>query len=218
MASSFTTVTCALATTCVIGLGDFAGKAHAQTVIDFNGLPPEVTHNLLIFPYAEDGYTLTSMTFGFAAEINGFQPNGLYLAGSNGSPMVVRLLNADSDPFDLLSIDIGDNSTAGAITFTGSNGASRLIIDSDLGVGVNFAALGGWQNLAWVDITVLSSPTGATGQLTADNLTVQTIPGPSGAVALAAFALVGSGRRRSGRAGLGRSLCPRRDAPLLLVP
>lgn len=182
----------------IAAISAFAPRAaHAQTVIDFNGLPPTVAHNLLVTPYAEDGYTLTSMTFGFAAEINGFQPNGLWLAGSTGTPMVVRLMNSNSDPFDLLSIAIGDNSTAGAITFSGSNGASYLVTDGNLGVGVNFAALGGWQNLAWMDITVLSSPGGGTGQLTADNLTVQTIPGPSGAVALAAFALVGSGRQRS---------------------
>jgi len=195
MARSFTAASCAFATASVIGLGAFAEETHGAIVIDFNGLAG--VHDLWVAPYSEDGYTLTSTVPGQAAQINGFQPNGLFLAGTTTTPQVVRLMNATNDPFDLLSIAIGDNSLAGATAFTGSNGASYLVTDNDLGVGVNFAALGGWQSLAWVDITVASSASGAPGQLTADNLTVQTVPGPSGAAALAAFALAGLGRQRN---------------------
>jgi hypothetical protein len=173
-----------------------ASAVHAQTIIDFNGLPG--IHDLLVEPYMEDGYTLTSIAAGQAAEINGFQPNGLFLAGTNAMPQIVRLMNGDNDPFDLLSIAIGDNSLGQSITFTGSNGASYLVQDGNIGLGVNFAALGGWQNLAWVDITVHNAPSGAPGQMTADNITVLTIPGPSALATIAMMsALAGRGRRRT---------------------
>lgn len=167
--------------------------ALAQTVIDFNGLSG--IHNLLIAPYVEDGYSLTSVVAGQAAQINGFQPNGLFLAGTTATPQVVRLMNAADDPFDLLSIAIGDNSLATSITFNGSNGASHLVIDGNLGLVLNFGAE--WQNLAWVDITVASGITGAPGQFTADNLTVQTIPSP-GASVLGLAGLAWPWRRRIG--------------------
>lgn len=169
-------------------------SASAQVVIDFNGLPG--THNLLVGPYAEDGYTLTSTAAGQAAEINGFQPSGLLLRGTTAMPQVLRLMNATNDPFDLLSIAVGDNSLAGATTLSGSNGASRLIIDSDLGLVVSFGAL--WQSLAWVDITLTSNSTGAPGQLTADNLTVRTVPGPSGGILVAGAVAACRRRRRTG--------------------
>lgn len=156
----------------VIGIG--TASAGAQVVIDFNGLP--APHNLLSAPYVEDGYGLTSTSPGQAAEINGFQPNGLLLRGTTPAPQVVRLTNANDDPFDLLSIAIGDNSLAGATQLTASSGASRLIVDSDLGLVIGFGS--SWQNLDWIDVTVTNASSGAPGQLTADNITVLTVPEP----------------------------------------
>lgn len=141
-----------------------------QTVIDFNGLP--VPHNILVGdPYPEDGYTLTSTVAGQLAVVNGFQPNGLALRGTTAMPQVVRLEHAARDPFDLLSIEVGDNSHGESVTITGSNGASRVITHSDLALVVSFGAP--WRNLRWLDITVTNSPSGAPGQLTADNIVVK---------------------------------------------
>lgn len=170
-----------------------AAPALAQVTIDFNGLPG--MHDLLLDgPYAEDGYILTSTSAGQLALVNGFQPNGIALRGTTAAAEVVRLMNSVGQPFDLLSIAIGDNSLAGAVTFTGSTGASRLVIDTDLGVGITFGTE--WRNLAWVDIRVASAPSGAPGQLTADNISVLTVPAPGAAVVLG-LGVVVSRRRRT---------------------
>lgn len=173
----------------VIGIG--AASARAEVIIDFNGLP--APHNLHSAPYVEDGYGVTSTSPGQAAEINGFQPNGLLLRGTTLTPQVVRLTNANGDPFDLLSIAIGDNSLAGATQLTASSGASRLIVDGDLGLVIAFGS--SWQNLDWVDVTVANAFSGAPGQLTADNITVLTVPDP-GALTAILIMMVGS---RAGR-------------------
>lgn len=171
-----------------------AAVVRAQVVIDFDGLP--APHNLLAAPYAEDGYTLTSTAAGQAAEINGFQPNGLLLRGTTVAPQVVRLANASSDPFDLLSIAVGDNSLAGATQFTASSGASRVILDSDLGLVVGFGAA--WQNLDWVDIRVTNAFSGAPGQLTADNVTLVTVPEPGTLFAMLVLTTIATVRPRRG--------------------
>jgi hypothetical protein len=145
--------------------------AHAQVVIDFNGLPG--VHDLLLDgPYSEDGYTLTSTAAGEAATVNGFQPNGLYLAGTTEFPQIVRLMNAAGDRFDLRHIGIGDNSHEENITFAASNGAIRAVSHFDLAIGITFDVQ--WRNLAWVNLRVVSSPFGGPGQLTADNITITT--------------------------------------------
>lgn len=174
------TLTCA-----PIANGDIA-------VIDFNGLAGP--HNLFSDSYSEDGYTLASLSNGLAAEVNGFQPNGLFLRGTNASPQIVRLTHSSNDSFDLLSIAIGDNSTAGATMFTGSNGASRLVIDSDLGLELNFGAE--WANLMWVQITVSNAASGAPGQFTADNIAVQTVPAPAVSLLVMGVTAGRLGRRR----------------------
>lgn len=176
----------------VIGIG--AVSAGAEVVIDFNGLP--APHNLLSAPYLENGYWLTSTSPGQVAEINGFQPNGLLLRGTTRAPQVVRLTKANDDPFDLLSIAIGDNSLAGATQLTASSGASRLIVDSDLGLVIGFGS--SWQNLDWVDFTVANASSGAPGQLTADNITVITVPEP-GTLTAILMMLVGSWAGRCAR-------------------
>lgn len=156
----------------------------AQVVIEFNGLPG--THDLLTDgPYAEDGYAITSTDSGIRAEINGFQPNGLFLRGQTSTPQVVRLMNAANDPFDLLSIAIGDNTTASAVTVAGSSGISRLIVDGDVGLVASFGD--DWRALDWVDVRVSSSPSGAPGQISADNITLRTVPEP-GSLVLLVFA------------------------------
>ncbi|QOJ15223.1 MAG: PEP-CTERM sorting domain-containing protein [Planctomycetia bacterium] len=163
----------------------------AQVVIDFNGLA--ATHDLLtVGPYSEDAHTITSTVGGLLAEINGFQPNGLFLRGQTSIPQVVRIMNEANDPFDLLSIAIGDNTTASAVTVTvtGSSGINRLIVDGDVGLVASFGE--DWRGLDWVDVRVSSSPSGAPGQFSADNITLRTVPEP-GSLALlvlaAAFAV-----------------------------
>lgn len=108
---------------------------------------------------------------------------------------MVRLSHTGGSPFDLLSIVVGNNSLANATSMTGSNGASRTVVDSHLGLGISFGAP--WQNLTWVDITVASAPCGAPEQFTGDNYLVRTVPGPG---AGSAFGLAGAvglrGRRR----------------------
>lgn len=169
MKESLTSARVFVATSLLVVSTGLSDPASAQVVIDFNGLPH--VHNLqLDGPYSEDGYTLTSTTAGQAATVNGFQPNGLYLAGTTAMPQVVRLQNAANDPFDLLFIGIGDNSQGQTIVFTNSNGASRVVVHNDLAIGITFGSQ--WRNLAWVDITVASSPSGVPGQLTADNVTL----------------------------------------------
>lgn len=171
-----------------------AVPAQAQIILDFNGLPG--LHDLLnAGPYTEDGYTLTSTAAGQLAVVKSFQPNGLALRGTTAAPQVVRLMNAAGDPFDLLSIAIGDNTLANAVTFMSSSGASRLVIDSDLGVGITFG--NEWRNLAWIDIRIASSPLGAPGQFTADNIAVLTVPAPGAGVALALGGLFAARRRRA---------------------
>lgn len=153
-------------------LGVVSGQraARAQVVIDFNGLA--APHNILVGdPYPEDGYVLTSTVAGQLAVINGFQPNGLALRGTTAMSQVVRVENAALAPFNLLSVEVGDNSLGGSVRFTGSNGATRVITHSDLARVVNFAEP--WRNLRWLDITVANSPSGAPGQLTADNIVLE---------------------------------------------
>lgn len=172
-----------------------ASPAIGQVTLDFNGLP--AAHDLLIAgPYAEDGYTLTSTAAGQLAVVNGFQPNGLALRGTTAASQILRLVNSSGSPFDLLSIAIGDNSLAQSIAFAGSNGSTRLVVDSDLGVGITFGPQ--WQGLSWVDVTVASAPSGAPGQLTADNLVVRTVPAPTGTVVLGLAGAVALRRRRAG--------------------
>lgn len=169
-----------------------ASAALGQVTIDFNGLVG--VHDLLTAgPYSEDGYTLTSTAAGWRAVVNGFQPNGLALGGTTAVPQVVRLINAAGNPFDLLSIGIGDNSVEDVATFTGSNGAMRLVGHGDLGIGITFG--NEWRNLDWVDVTVGSNPLGTPGEIAADNIRVLTVPAP-GAATFAALAGVVSTRRR----------------------
>ena len=171
--------------------GAAAGAAHAQ-VIDFNNLPGP--HNLLTSPYTEDGYSLTSLAAGQAAEINGFAPNGLLLRGTTAGPQVLRLENSGGSPFNLLSLLVGNNTNAGSTLLTASTGATRLILDPDIGLPLNLGAQ--WHNLAWVDIRVANSAAGAPGQFTGDNITLQTVPAPGATLALAAAALAAIPRRR----------------------
>lgn len=120
----------------------------------------------------------------------------MLLRGTTVAPQVVRLANASSDPFDLLSIAVGDNSLAGATQLTASSGASRLIVDSDLGLVVGFDAA--WQNLDWVDIRVTNAFSGAPGQLTADNITVFTVPEPRTLFAMLILTTIATVRPRRG--------------------
>lgn len=170
-------------------------RLFGQVTLDFNGLAGP--HDLLTSgSYSEDGYTLTSTATGQLAVVNGFQPNGLALRGTTAAPQILRLVNSSGSPFDLLSIAIGDNSLAQSITFAGSNGTTRLVVDSDLGVGITFGPL--WQGLNWVDVTVASAPSGAPGQLTADNLDVRTVPAPAGTVLMGLAGALALRRRRPG--------------------
>lgn len=169
--------------------------AFGQVTLGFNGLGGP--HDLLTAgPYGEDGYTLTSTAAGQLAVVNGFQPNGLALRGTTATAQILRLVNSSGSPFDLLSIGIGDNSLAQSITFAGSNGSTRLVVDSDLGVGITFGPQ--WQGLSWVDVTVASAPSGAPGQLTADNLVVRTVPAPAGTAVIGLAGAVALRRRRAG--------------------
>lgn len=131
----------------------------------------------------------------------------MLLRGTTVAPQVVRLANANSDPFDLLSIAVGDNSLAGATHFTASSGASRLIVDSDLGLVVGFDAA--WQNLDWVDIQVTNAFSGAPGQLTADNITVLTVPEPGTLLAMLILTTIATARPRRGWSPPARPHAPR---------
>jgi hypothetical protein len=141
----------------------------------------------LTAPYSQNGLTLTPTATGaptisthFDADYLNPGVGGEIHKGNDAESAKVEFSGGN---FNLLSIDIvkwslasGDSSLT--LTFTGSNGSTHDVSYNFTGT-IDFAALGGFTNIAWVvmsvpDINALCPPngTGICSGVVFDNITV----------------------------------------------
>lgn len=121
-------------------------------------------------PYVEDGLTFANLPGTSPAVIGSNGGDGQLVAGTNVTPIKVRVSGAQ--PFDLISLDVEQmfrdwriESSAGAIT-------------AIPGVGVlTLNDMPGWNNLSYFDL--IHDPGEANGSIRVDNVVFEPVPEPN---------------------------------------
>ncbi len=132
-------------------------------------------------PYVEDGLTFANLPGTSPAVIGSNGGDGQLVAGTNVTPIKVRVSGAQ--PFDLISLDVEQmfrnwriESSAGAITAIPGVGALTL------------NGTPGWNNLSYFDL--IHDPGEANGSIRVDNVVFEAVPEPN-SLAIAAVSLLG---------------------------